>query len=136
MRTNVADLIMKLMEDSGLSDLVDTDLDDHSTITFYMKDNLPPVNILNDDNDEVWLWVVLGNFKINSLIYYSSEILPVILMRDEEIFILGQPCLYLQDDVLYLRAKIKEENLCSGEKFINCLDAFLMLVQKYIAVLI
>ncbi|EBD2439639.1 TPA: hypothetical protein ACOP2N_004579 [Salmonella enterica] len=136
MRINIAELILKIMHDSGLSELVDTELDDHSVITFNMKDKLPPIHIINNEDDEVWIWTTLGEFSFNSLNYYSLKLLPLMLTYNEDIFILGQPCLYLDNNVLTLRAMIKECNLLSTEKFIDCLSAFLVVVQEYISVLI
>lgn len=136
MRLSVADLIREIMNNAGLSDLVDPELDDHSAVTFSMKDGMPSVNILNDENNEVWIWATLGEINLNSLIYCSAELLPIMLMNDEQVFVLGQPCLYLQDDTLILRAMMKEEHLYSADAFINCLNSFLLLVKKYTDVLI
>lgn len=136
MRLNITDLIKEIMTDAGLSDLVDTELDEHSTVTFYMKDGMPSIHMLNDENNEVWIWATLGEFNLNSLIYYSADLLPIILTNDEHLFVLGQPCLYLQEDALILRAMVKEEHLYSCNAFINCLNDFFQLVQKYKEVLI
>ncbi|EDR9399313.1 hypothetical protein CC435_004993, partial [Salmonella enterica subsp. enterica] len=89
-----------------------------------------------NEDDEVWIWTTLGEFSFNSLNYYSLKLLPLMLTYNEDIFILGQPCLYLDNNVLTLRAMIKECNLLSTEKFIDCLSAFLVVVQEYISVLI
>lgn len=136
MRTNIAELILKIMYDSGLSELVDTELDDHSTITFNMKDKLPPIHLINNEDDEVWIWTILGEFSVNSLNYYSLKLLPLMLTYNEDMFVLGQPCLYLDNNVLTLRAMIKESNLFSADTFIDCLNVFLVIVQEYISVLI
>ncbi|HBA9513337.1 TPA: hypothetical protein J1413_004633 [Escherichia coli] len=136
MRLNIADLIREMMNNAGLSDLVDPKLDEHSTVTFSMKEGIPSIHIVNDGNNEVWIWATLGEFNLNSLIYYSAELLPLMLMNDERFFVLGQPCLYLQDDALILRAMVKDEHLYSSDAFSICLDSFLRLVQKYKDVLI
>lgn len=136
MRLNIADLIREIMNDAGLSDLVDPELDEHSTVTFNMKDGIPSMHILRDENNEVWVWATLGEFNLNSLIYYSADLLPIMLMNDEQFFVLGQPCLSFQDDALILRAMMKDEHLYSSGAFTNCLNRFLQLVQKYKDVLI
>ncbi|ELD0488027.1 hypothetical protein QUQ58_004626 [Escherichia coli] len=135
MRRNVANLIISAMKEAGLSNAVDAELDDHSVITFNMKDDILPLHIINDENDNVWIWTELGEFSLNDLLYYSRDLIQIIINSDEGLFPLGQPCLYLEDGILYVRACFIDSNLESTSDFINCMDYFLKLVQSYRSVL-
>ncbi|EBJ5114594.1 hypothetical protein DV589_24790 [Salmonella enterica] len=136
MRRDVAKLIKNMMEEAGLSEAVDDDLDDRSVITFNMKNDMLPLHLINDENDNVWIWTELGEFTLDTLLYYSKNIIPIMIGYNEELFPLGQPCLHLVDDVLYLRAHFIDANLESTANFIDCVNYFMKLSQDYQSVFV
>ncbi|WP_261641792.1 hypothetical protein [Erwinia mallotivora] len=134
MKYDVATLISGMLSDAGLSDIVDSDLSNHSTISLNMKDDIPAINIKTDD-DEVWVWTKLGEYSPSSMSYCSENIFTVMFNYNEAFFYAGQPCLYPIDGNLELRALVKDKFLESPSAFMEVLDNFLSIMQEYRAVL-
>lgn len=135
MKYNVVELLSEMLRDAGVSDVIDNDLSNHSTISLNMKDDIPDIHIKNDD-DQVWVWAVLCDYNISALSYCSANIFPVMFNYNEEIFHTGQPCLYPVDGELELRAQVKEKYLESPSAFMDVLDNFLTVLQDYRTALI
>lgn len=132
MNYNIAALLSEAFRNTGMPDVVDANLDNHSTITINMKDEVPDINIkYEENNDEFWIWSVISEFVPESLSYLSSNLIPVMLNHHEHFFYAGQPCLYPVDGNLQLRAQIKEKNLNSSDDFLLLLDQFLTILQDY-----
>lgn len=134
MKCDVVTLISGILNELGLSKIMDKDLSNHSTITLTMKDDLPAINI-RSENDEVWIWAVLCDFNFSTLSYYSADLFPLMFNYNEDVFYCGQPCLYPIDGNLDLRAQIRDKHLESSSTFMAVLEEFLNLMQKYRAVL-
>lgn len=116
MKYDLVNLLSSILNDAGISEVMEQDLSNHSTITLNMKDEIPPIHIKNE-NDEVWVWAKLCDYNLSALSYCSVNLFPVMLNYNEDIFYAGQPCLYPVDGNLELRAQIRERNLESSGAF-------------------
>nr|CBX79633.1 Surface presentation of antigens protein SpaK/InvB [Erwinia amylovora ATCC BAA-2158] len=134
MKYDLVNLLSSILNDAGISEVMEQDLSNHSTITLNMKDEIPPIHIKNE-NDEVWVWAKLCDYNLSALSYCSVNLFPVMLNYNEDIFYAGQPCLYPVDGNLELRAQIREKNLESSGAFLTVLDHYLTILQEYRTVL-
>lgn len=134
MKYDLVELVSNMLEDAGISEVMEQGLSNHSTITLNMKDEIPSIYIKNE-NDEVWVWAKLCEYNLSALSYCSINLFPVMLNYNEDVFYAGQPCLYPVDGDLELRAQIREKHLESADAFLMVLDHFLTLLQEYRAVL-
>ncbi|MEH4929687.1 hypothetical protein [Enterobacter cloacae] len=134
MKYDIVALLTDMLSDAGISDILDSDLSNHSTISLNMKDDIPTINISSDD-DDVWIWAKIVEQTPESLIFCSANLLPLMLNHNEGFFIAGQPCLYPVDGVIELRAQINEKHLQSSDNLLSLLEAFLSLLQDYRSVL-
>ncbi|WP_048696907.1 surface presentation of antigens, secretory protein invB [Erwinia piriflorinigrans] len=134
MKYDLVELVSNMLEDAGISGVMEQGLSNHSTITLNMKDEIPSIYIKNE-NDEVWVWAKICEYNLSALSYCSINLFPVMLNYNEDVFYTGQPCLYPVDGDLELRAQIREKHLESADTFLMVLDHFLTLLQEYRAVL-
>ncbi|WP_393949801.1 InvB/SpaK family type III secretion system chaperone [Kluyvera intermedia] len=135
MKYDIVGLLSTLLNDAGISDVLDTDLNNHSTISLTMKDDIPAIHI-REDNDEVWVWAKVMENAPSNLAYCSASLLPLMMSHNEEYFYAGQPCLYESDGQLELRAQVKEKHMSSAEAFLSMLDHYLTTLQNYRSVLV
>ncbi|MBN3264705.1 hypothetical protein [Pectobacterium brasiliense] len=135
MKHDVVALISEMLSNAGIIDVLDEGLNNHSTISLNMKDDIPTIHIKSED-DEVWVWAKLCDYNISSLSYYSASLFPVMLDYNENIFYAGQPCLYPIDGNLELRAQVKEPSLSSSDAFMDMLNHYLSIMQDYRRVLV
>jgi len=130
MKYDLVSLLSTMLKNVGLNNIIDENLSNHSTISLNMKEDIPTINIRND-NDQVWIWAKLCDYNISALSYSSASIFPILLNYNEDIFYCGQPCLYPVEGNLELRAQVKEEHLESPEAFLIFLDHYLTILQDY-----
>lgn len=135
MKYDLVSLLTKILKDAGVSDLIDDDLSNHSTISLVMKDDIPAINIVSE-SDEVWIYSTICDFNMGNLTYKSGGIFEVLFNYNEDVFYCGQPCLYPIDGDLELRAQVKDKNLESPEAFLKLLEQFLMVLENYRIVMI
>jgi len=134
MKYDLVALLSLILKEAGLANAIDRNLSNHSTISLNMKDDIPTINICEDEG-QVWVWAKLGDYNLSTLTYASSNLFPIMLNHNEELFYCGQPCLYTVSDNLELRAQVKEEFLESPESFLKLLDNYLTILQDYRTVL-
>ncbi len=135
MKYDIVALLSNMLNDAGMADILDGDLSNHSTISLNMKDDIPTINIRNED-DEVWVWAKIVEQAPASLSYCSASLLPLMLNHNEEYFYTGQPCLYYVDGNIELRAQVKEKYLQAPDDFLSMLDNYLSILQEYRTVLV
>lgn len=135
MKYDVVALLSTIFNDVGMTDIMENDLSNHSTISLTMKNDLPTIHLRTED-DEVWIWSKIVEQAPDSLAYCSTSLLPLMLNHDEDYFHLGQPSLYPVNGDLELRAQIKEKIMQEPDEFLVMLDKFLSLMQEYRAVII
>lgn len=135
MKYDIVELLSRLLNDAGISDILDSDLNNHSTISLTMKDDIPTIHI-REENDEVWVWAKVMENAPTSLAYSSASLLPLMMNHQEDFFHIGQPCLYPVDGHLELRAQVKEKHMSSPDAFLPMLDHFLTILQDYRSVLV
>lgn len=135
MKHDVVALLSSILNDAEMADILDRDLNNHSTISLNMKDDIPSIHVRSEDG-EVWVWAKIIEQVPSSLSYCSAGLLPLMLKFNEEYFYTGQPCLYPIDGNIELRAQVKEKYLQSPELFLSMLDNYLSILQEYRAVLI
>ncbi|WP_224653927.1 hypothetical protein [Pectobacterium versatile] len=134
MKHDVVALITDMLNESGVTDVLNEDLSNHSTISLNMRNDIPTIHIKSEE-DSVWIWAKLCDYNISSLSYCSANIFPVMFNYHEEIFYTGQPCLYPIDGNLELRAQVKEQSLTDSYSFMKMLDHYLTIMQDYRAAL-
>ncbi|WP_440862863.1 hypothetical protein [Symbiopectobacterium purcellii] len=130
MQYDVVALLTEILAEVGMSEVLDKDLNNHSTISLHMKDGIPTIHIKSND-EEIWVWAQLGEVNLSTLCYCSANLFPLLLAHNEEAFHAGQPCLYQIDNSLDLRAQVKEKHCESASAFMEMLDTFLTVLQQY-----
>ncbi|MEB5957509.1 hypothetical protein MXE97_22630 [Escherichia coli] len=134
MKYDIVELITTMLNKAGIGDIIDSDLNNHSTISLNMKEDIPTIHIRNED-DEVWLWATIVENAPTSLAYCSASLIPLMMTYNEDYFYTGQPCLYPINGNLELRAQVKEKHLVNAKSFLLMLDSFLTVLQDYRSVL-
>lgn len=135
MKYDLVSLLSDMLNNVGLSSVIDENLSNHSTISLNMKDDIPTIHIRNED-DNIWVWAKLCDYNPSALAYASANIFPIMFNYNENIFHCGQPCLYPVEGNLELRAQVKEQHLESSESFLVFLDHYLTILQDYRTVLV
>ncbi len=107
MKYDIVELLSRLLNDAGISDILDSDLNNHSTISLAMKNDIPTIHI-SEENDEVWVWAKVMENAPTSLAYCSASLLPLMMNHQEDFFHIGQPCLYPVDGHRASRAGKRE----------------------------
>ncbi|RJL48605.1 hypothetical protein [Pectobacterium carotovorum] len=130
MKHDIVALISDMLNEAGISGVLDEGLSNHSTISLNMKDDIPAIHV-KSEGDEVWVWATLCEYNASSLSYCSANLFPVMLDHNESIFHTGQPCLYPIDGNLELRAQVKDHSLASPHAFMEMLDNYLSIMQNY-----
>lgn len=130
MKYDLVSLLSVMLNNVGLSNVIDESLTNHSTISLNMKDDIPTINLRSED-DQVWVWAKLSDYNLSTLTYASASIFPIMFNYNEEIFYCGQPCLYPVEGNLELRAQVKEQHLESPDAFLIFLDHYLTILQDY-----
>lgn len=130
MQYDVVALLTEILAKVGMSEVLNKDLNNHSTISLHMKDDIPTIHIKSND-EEIWVWAQLGEVNLSTLSYCSANLFPLLLAHNEEVFHAGQPCLYQIDNSLDLRAQVKEKHCDSASAFMEMLDTFLTVLQQY-----
>lgn len=85
MSYKVSELLMSSLEQMGIGDVAQGSLDDHSTITLKLTDDNPDINIITQE-DETWIWSVLGEFNQNALSFNSANLLPLMITTHNDCF--------------------------------------------------
>lgn len=134
MNKDVAQLLKSVLTEMGMADCLVDDINNHSAITLTLVDGIPDINLITE-NDEVWLWSVLGDFNESALYHNSANLLPLMLNHHESFFPIGQPALYENNGQLELRACAKQETLESETVFTEMLDIFFTMLTHYQAAL-
>ena len=130
MSNDVAQLLKSALTEMGMADLLVDDINNHSAITLTLIDGIPDINLITED-DEVWLWSVLGDFSEPALYHNCADLLPLMLNHYESFFPIGQPALYENNGMLELRACAKKEAFESEAVFTEMLDIFFNVLTHY-----
>ncbi|NEG59858.1 hypothetical protein [Pantoea agglomerans] len=135
MAYDVATLVSEMLREHGMENIIEDDLSNHSTISLSMKEDIPTINIKTEDNT-VWVWAKITDNTPVSFDYCSNNLVPLMLENQEDYFIAGQPCLYITDEGIELRAIIEDKNMQSADVFQDMLGQFLDILQNYRTVLL
>lgn len=130
MKYDIAMLLSEMLKEAGASELIEGELSNHSTISLNMKNDMPSIMVKEED-DGVWIWSRICDYNESALLQCSANILPLLIDHKEEFFYVGQPCLYVIDSNLELRAKVKNEHLESAEAFSTMLNEYFIILEKY-----
>ena len=139
MKYDIVALLSSILNDIGMSDSMDAELSNHSTLSLHMKDDIPAIHIGNEDEDgeeTLWVWSIIMENSPPSLTYCSANLIPMMMTHNEDFFYAGQPCLYSIDGNIELRAQVKEKYLQSPDAFLSLLDNYLVVLQDYRSVVI
>lgn len=131
MNYDIVSLMNSILEDNGLSSLVNSDLDVHSTISLEMKNDMPSIHIRQED-DKLWIWRVLSECNEGILIQAAHNIIPLILTDCEDYFNPGSPFLRLNGNELDLRAQINMADITSPDNLLERIEVFDEITNNYI----
>ena len=122
MKYRFIDALNNFLMTSGRSDLVNSQLDCHSTIQMELNES-PAINI-DLSTDDVILWCVLADYEESLLETSSYFLLNQLLTYTSECFQPGQPALSIVNDQLVLTAFIKEAAINEPLLFSSSLEEF------------
>lgn len=131
MKYDIATMLTEMLKDAGASDLIEGDLSNHYTISLNMKNDISPI-LIKEESDGIWVWSKICEYNENALFHNSTSIVSLLMEHNEEFFYVGQPCLYVVDNNLELRAQIKNDKLNSTDDFSSVLNEYFLILEKYI----
>ncbi|WP_440029666.1 SPI-1 type III secretion system chaperone SpaK [Chromobacterium amazonense] len=118
---DTAQLVRAALDESGCDPSLVGELDSHSTIALEL-DELPSICI-STQNDEVWLWSLIGDHSDVVIAQRGGELLQA-LMQGCAFARGGQLQLAEQDGSLALKALVHSDYLGDGRRFSDALNGF------------
>lgn len=119
---DIAQLVCAALEESGCEQSHIDKLDSHSTIALDLHD-LPSIHVSLQDDNDVWLWSLLGEHSEVLLDQRGSELLKA-LLQGCHFTRSGQLQLTVQDGELVLKALVHPNYLKDGHGFSEALNGF------------
>lgn len=119
---DIAQLVCDALKESGCEQSITDTLDSHSTIALDLLD-LPSINVSVQDDEDVWLWSLLGEHSEILLTQRGSELLQV-LLQGCHFARSGQLQLAVQEGELVLKALVHPNYLKDGQFFSEALNGF------------
>lgn len=119
---DIAQLVCAALKESGCEKSYIDQLDSHSTIALQLHD-LPSIHISVQDENDVWLWSLLGEQSEVLLDQRGSELLRA-LLQGCHFARSGQLQLGVQDGELVLKALVHQNHLQDGHGFSEALNGF------------
>lgn len=122
MKYRFVEALNKFLLSEGRSDLINPQLDCHSTIQLELNES-PPINIDLSGNDVI-LWSYLSESQIEHLKPIAYQLLSDLLAYAPRNFPAGQPALNCADNNLLLSGMMHEDALNDSELFAATLEEF------------
>lgn len=122
MKYRFIEALNNFLNSEGRNDLINPQLDCHSTIQLELND-FPAINI-DLATDDIVFWCSLADYNVASLETNSHSLLNQLLTYAPQSFQPGQPALALVDEVLVLSAVMKPEALTNSSLFAQSLEEF------------
>ena len=132
MNVDIADLIKSALLENHCDDSIINDIDGHSTISLDFDDY--PSILISTIDDNIWIWSQLGEENRTVLQFKSREILEL-LMQDCYFIVSNQLQLFVNDGILILKGIVHPDYLTHGSKFMEVLDGFFLVQEKFIEIL-
>ncbi|TFZ48687.1 SPI-1 type III secretion system chaperone SpaK [Serratia proteamaculans] len=126
---DISQLTHSALEESGCDPSVIAKLDNHSTIALDLN-NLPAIHISVEDDDDVWLWSLLGENSEELVKVRSTELLQE-LMQGCHFARSTQFQLATQDSELVLKVLIHPKYLTDGVVFSEALNGFFEQLERF-----
>ncbi|WP_392433375.1 type III secretion system protein [Yersinia sp. HM-2024] len=122
MKYRFVDALNSFLSTEGRQDLINSQLDCHSTIQLELNE-APPINIdlLTDD---IILWCRISECQMNHLESLGQNLLSELLEYAPRNFHIGQPALSFREDTLVLSAILREPALNDTQLFADSLNEF------------
>lgn len=125
---DIAQLVRAALEESGCDPSLVGELDSHSTIALDLHE-LPSIYISTQD-DEVWLWSLIGDHSDAVIAQRGGELLQA-LMQGCAFARGGQLQLAEQDGSLALKALVHADYLGDGSRFSDALNGFFDALERF-----
>ncbi|HDL6961221.1 TPA: type III secretion system protein [Yersinia enterocolitica] len=122
MKYRFVEALNSFLSTEGREELINSQLDCHSTIQLELNE-APPINVdlLTDD---IILWSNLSECQIGHLEALGQTLLSELLEYTPRNFQVGQPALSFMDNALVLSAVMREESMNDSQLFADSLNEF------------
>lgn len=122
MKYRFIEALNNFLSSEGRDDLINPQLDCHSTIQLALKE-FPAINI-DLTTDDILFWCNIADYNAVYLEANSHALLQQLLTYTPQSFQPGQPALALVDETLVLSAVMKPEALTDPSLFAQSLEEF------------
>ncbi|CAI1904390.1 Invasion protein invB [Serratia quinivorans] len=122
MKYRFVEMLNAFLSDVGRSDLLNPDLNCHSSIQLELAD-MPSINV-DLQGDDILLWSSIMDYDALRLEQASYPLLNVILEYQHSNFPSGQPMIKIMDDKLVVSAVMTEEAMINNHQFSDSLEEF------------
>ncbi|AJJ62453.1 InvB/SpaK family type III secretion system chaperone [Yersinia aldovae] len=122
MKYRFVDALNSFLSTEGRQDLINSQLDCHSTIQLELNE-APPINVDLLTNDII-LWSNLSECQMGHLEALGHTLLSELLEYTPRNFQIGQPALSFMDNTLVLSAVMREEAMNDSQLFADSLNEF------------
>lgn len=129
---DISQLTYSALKESGCDPSIIGKLDSHSTIVLDLND-LPSIHISVQDDEDVWLWSLLGEHSEKTVNVRGTELLGA-LMEGCSFARCNQFQLAVQDSELVLKVLIHPKYLANGEVFSEALNGFFEELERFCGV--
>ncbi|HDL7825972.1 type III secretion system protein [Yersinia enterocolitica] len=122
MKYRFVDALNSFLSTEGRQDLINSQLDCHSTIQLELNES-PPINVdlLTDD---IILWCNIAECQMGHLEALGQNLLSELLEYTPDNFHIGQPALSFRENTLVLSAILREPALNDTQLFADSLNEF------------
>ncbi|MGL4605756.1 MAG: SPI-1 type III secretion system chaperone SpaK [Iodobacter sp.] len=126
---DIASLVRDALKENGCEEMLQGDLDSHSTIALDLH-SLPSIYISSLDG-EVWLWSQLIEHNDNVFDQCSTRLLNALMQGCH--FVRGEQLqLAVNDGYLELRGLLEPDYLQDGQRFSEALDGYLEQLELFV----
>ncbi|EKN3346586.1 type III secretion system protein [Yersinia ruckeri] len=122
MKYRFIEMLNEFLQSVGRDDLINAELDCHSTIQLEL-DNMPPINV-DMQTDDVILWTAISEYEPVRIEVASIPLLNSILEYQTSCFMPGQPALQINDNSLIMSGILRDEALTEPMLFGASLEEF------------
>lgn len=126
---NIAELVRGALKQQGCDPSLLDNFDSHSTITLDFKDS-PSILVSRDEDEQIWVWARIENVY-ESAYQQSLEKLSLQQQQGCDFTPSRQVQFYFHDNILEIKAHIREIYLESAEKFAQVLDGFFHILKEF-----
>ncbi|EGY29063.1 InvB [Candidatus Regiella insecticola 5.15] len=126
---DIAELVRGALEKQGCDPNLLDNFDGHSTITLDFKDS-PSILVSRDEDEQIWVWARIENVY-ESAYQQSLEKLSLQQQQGCDFTPSRQVQFYFHDNILEIKAHVREKYLENAEKFAQVLDGFFTILGEF-----